>query len=265
MTSRHGHGHRHVHENPQRTLVKICGIRTPEHATAAVEAGADFIGLVFYPPSHRVVSIVEAQSVVAAIRAADTIGRVRTVGLFVNERADVMHATADAVGLDLLQLSGDEPPELVSTLNRPVLQMLRVDSSGRTDEQRTLERITAAGPNLHAVLVDAHVPGMYGGTGTLADWFVAADLARQTPVMLAGGLTVENVGRAMRSVRPFAVDVSTGVEINKVKDVERIRGFIAAVRAADVELAESYAGGHAVPLAPTTSPAIAITSGKAHR
>lgn len=248
-----------------RTLVKICGIRTPEHATAAVEAGADFIGLVFYPPSHRYVSIAEAQAVVAAIRVADREGHVRTVGLFVNEQAEVMRATAEAVGLDLLQLSGDEPPELVATLNRPVLQMLRVDSSGRSDEQRTMERITAAGPNLFAVLVDAHVPGMYGGTGTLADWFVAADLARQTPVMLAGGLTAENVGRGMRSVRPFAVDVSTGVEINKVKDVERMRGFIAAVRAADAALADDDTGGHALPLTPMTPTAAVFTNGKAYR
>ncbi|HEX5167512.1 MAG TPA: phosphoribosylanthranilate isomerase [Thermomicrobiales bacterium] len=213
------------------TLIKICGIREAEHALVAIEAGADMLGLVFYPPSPRFVTIEQARAVRDAVREADPDRRVRLVGLFVNEPPGRMNAVAAEVGLDLIQLSGDEPPSVIAELDRPAIASIRIDSSGKQDEERRFRELTAAGPL--AVHVDAHVPGMYGGTGTVADWFVATDFAQRYPVILAGGLTPETAVDAVLRVKPFAVDVSSGVETNGVKDSSKIRVFIAAARSAD--------------------------------
>jgi len=210
------------------TLVKICGIREPEHALVAIDAGADFLGLVFYPPSSRYVTLEQARAVREAVRGVDPEGRVRLVGLFVNESAAHMNAVGDEVGLDLIQLSGDEPASVFAELSRPAIASIRVDSSGKSDEEARFRELTAARP--FAIHVDAHVPGMYGGTGTVADWFVATDFALRYPVILAGGLKPENVADGIRRVKPFAVDVSSGVETDGVKDPARIRAFIAAAR-----------------------------------
>ncbi|MGH9174585.1 MAG: phosphoribosylanthranilate isomerase [Vicinamibacterales bacterium] len=214
------------------TLVKICGIREVEHALVAVEAGAELLGLVFYPPSPRNVTIEEAGRVRDAVLAVDPVGRLRLVGLFVNETPERMNAVAEAVGLDIIQLSGDEPARMIGALNRPVIASVRIDSSGRFDEEGRFQELTAARPM--AVMVDARVPGMYGGTGTVADWFVAADFARRYPIFLAGGLRPENVGDAVLRVKPYCVDVSSGVETSGRKDSEKIRAFIAAARCANV-------------------------------
>lgn len=212
------------------TLVKICGIREPAHARVAVEAGADMLGLVFYAPSPRDVTIERARAVHDAVREADPDGRVTLVGLFVNEAPGQMNAIADEVGLDVIQLSGDEPASVVAELNRPAFASLRIDSSGKLDEEGRFRELCAARPR--AIMVDAHVPGLYGGTGTVADWFVATDFALRYPVILAGGLRPENVAEAVRRVKPFAIDVSSGVETDGVKDPTKIRAFVAAARAA---------------------------------
>lgn len=227
-----------------RPLVKICGVSRPEHAVVAAEAGADFIGVVFYPPSIRNVSIDAARAVAAAAHAASN-GNMQVVGLFVNAPVAHMNAVADSVGLDLIQLSGDELPETVVGLKRPAIKSIRIDSAGRGDEERLFRAWTTASPRLYAVLLDAHSPGMYGGTGTVADWFVAADFARRFPTVLAGGLTPENVARAIQLVRPAAVDVSSGVETEKQKDPDKIRAFIHAAKAVQpgVQLAAGRHGG----------------------
>lgn len=214
------------------TLIKICGIREIEHALVAVEAGADMLGLVFYAPSPRFVTIEQARAVRDAIRHVDPAGRVRLVGLFVNETPEHMNAVAARVGLDVIQLSGDEPGSIVAELDRPAIASLRVDSSGKLDEERRFRELIAAEPL--AVMVDAHVPGMYGGTGTVADWFVAADFALRYPVILAGGLRPENAADAVQRVKPFAIDVSSGVETDGLKDSLKIRAFIAAAMSADI-------------------------------
>ena len=216
------------------TLVKICGIREIEHALVAVEAGADMLGLVFYAPSPRFVTIEQARAVRDAVRHVDPAGRVRLVGLFVNETPEHMNAVAARVGLDVIQLSGDEPGSIVAELDRPAIASLRVDSSGKLDEERRFRELIAAEPL--AVMVDAHVPGMYGGTGTVADWFVAADFALRYPVILAGGLRPENAADAVRRVKPFAIDVSSGVETDGLKDSLKIRAFIAAAMSADINV-----------------------------
>jgi phosphoribosylanthranilate isomerase len=207
-------------------LVKICGIREPKHAIVAAEAGADMIGVVFYPPSSRYVATDEARAVVEAIDGSG----VRIVGLFVDEPAERINRIAEEVGLDLIQLSGDEPVELYDEIERPVIPSVRVDSSGRLNEEGRFQTITNATSAPWAVMIDAHVPGMYGGTGTVADWFVAADFARRYRVVLAGGLRPDSVSEAIHRVKPFAVDVSSGVETNGVKDETKIRSFVAAAR-----------------------------------
>jgi len=218
------------------TRVKICGISDPRHATIAAEAGADFVGVVFYPPSIRYVSTERAREVAAAVAGSAT----RVVGLFVNSPTDEINRVADAVGLDLVQLSGDETPDDATQIERPIVATVRADSSGRVDEERRFSAWISGTVQPFAILLDAHVPGMYGGTGTVADWFVAADFADRYPVLLAGGLTPSSVGEAIRRVHPFAVDVSTGVETNGVKDEHKIRAFIETARRTDVELARRH-------------------------
>ncbi len=212
------------------TLVKICGIREVEHALVAVEAGADFLGLVFYRPSPRFVTVEQARAVHEAVSQVDPDGRVRLVGLFVNETTERMNVVAAEVGLDVIQLSGDEPASIIAELDRPAIASMRIDSSGKVNEEGRFRELTAAAPM--AIMVDAHVPGLYGGTGTVADWFVATDFALRYPVILAGGLQPANAAEAIRRVKPFAIDVSSGVETEGVKDPAKIRAFIAAAKTA---------------------------------
>lgn len=223
------------------TAVKICGIRTPEHASAAATAGADLIGLVF-APSRRQISPAQAEPIIAAIRQHPR--RVRVVGLFVHTPAAEINALAADLGLDYIQLSGDELPAQVATLTLPVLPAVRLQDSPHdqawlahyarqcsTDSDLPNAVPDDVRPPVFRLLVDAHVAGQYGGTGTLADWDAAATLAAQVPLLLAGGLTPDNVADAIRQVRPWGVDVSSGVEQDGQKDPQRMAAFVQAVRA----------------------------------
>lgn len=201
-------------------VIKICGLRTPEHAVVAAEAGADMIGLNFVPSSRRQVSIEQAAAIVSALRALPP-PQPRIVGLFVNTSAAQISAAAEALGLDMVQLSGDEALADAAGISRPILKSIRMDGSARE------EAWIGAGVRL---LVDAHVPGAYGGTGARADWDRAADLARRASFLLAGGLDPSNVARAISEVRPWGVDVSSGVEEGGVKSAAKMRAFIAAAR-----------------------------------
>ena len=213
------------------TFVKICGLRTIEHALAATDAGADMLGLVF-ARSRRQVSPEQAALIAEAVRAAPHARRVSLVGLFVNEAPERMLEIARQCGLDAIQLSGDEASEAARQLpSIALLKAIRLD--GAPSEAGWLEAGHAPGVRL---LVDAHVPGSYGGAGVLADWSRAAELACRRPIVLAGGLTPENVDAAIRHVHPWGVDVSSGVETNGVKDAIKIRAFVAATRARDQQL-----------------------------
>jgi phosphoribosylanthranilate isomerase len=213
------------------TLVKICGLRTIEHALAAADAGADMLGLNF-AQSRRQVSLEQAALIAEAVRATPHAGRVSLVGLFVNEAPERMLEIARQCGLDTIQLSGDEAIEIAKQLpGIPMLKAIRLD--GTPGEAGWLHANHA--PNVR-LLIDAHVPGSYGGAGVLADWSRAAELSRRRSIILAGGLTPANVDAAIRQVRPWGVDVSSGVETNGVKDAAKIKAFVAATRACDQQL-----------------------------
>lgn len=201
-----------------RVRTKICGITRLEDAQAAVDLGVDALGFVFWPNSPR---FVEPSQAAAIIRRLPPF--VTAVGLFVDPEANTVAAALDA-GCDLLQFHGDESPEDCARYNRSWIKAIRVAPT--TDLRAAALRYTGA----RGLLLDAFVDGVPGGTGSRFDWtLIPHDLA--LPVVLAGGLTPENVGDAIRAVRPFAVDVSGGVEAAKgIKDRVRMAAFIEGVR-----------------------------------
>lgn len=207
-------------------ITKICGIKLVEHALAAAEAGADLLGVVF-APSRRQISLEQAAEIRCAL---DAVGQSPgLVGLFVNATADQIRAAITTCRLAYVQLSGDEPVSMLEELpGLPILKSVRL--TGASEEQDWLD--VACQHDRVRLLIDAHVAGSYGGTGVVADWPRAALLAQQMPVMLAGGLGPDNIALAIQSVRPWAVDVSSGVETAGVKDVVKIQAFITAARAA---------------------------------
>lgn len=202
--------------------VKICGITRVEDALAAVAAGADAIGLVFYAPSPRAVTAEQARAIISALPPFVT-----TVGLFVDMPGEELDSVLATVPLDLLQFHGDESPEACRRHGRPYLKALRIRPGD--DVPALIDRY----PDASGVLLDTYVPGTPGGTGEAFDWNLVPS-APSRPVVLAGGLTPGNVAEAIRRVRPYAVDVSGGVEASKgIKDPALIRAFIDAVRSAE--------------------------------
>lgn len=208
--------------------VKICGLRTPEHTVAAVEAGADLLGFNF-AATRRYVAPADARLMVAAARAA---GRaILAVGVFVDAPADEMNMIADEVGLDLVQLSGDEPSEVIAAIHRPVIRALRpVPGTSAASVLAGILRMGSVRPA--AYLLDGFHAGLFGGTGVRADWTLASGLAQDVPMLLAGGLNPENVAEAIGIARPLGVDVASGVERDGIKDATLIAGFVGAAKAA---------------------------------
>lgn len=205
-----------------RTRVKVCGITRVADALVAAEAGADAIGLVFYPPSPRHIDIGQAAQIVRALPPFVT-----TVALFVNAEDRVIADVVREVGVDLLQFHGDETPAFCARHGRPWLRALRMRPD--IDLRQEAGSFAAA----RGLLLDAYRPGVPGGTGDTFDWQrVPQDLAPR--VIIAGGLDPANVGAAVRALRPYAVDVSGGVEADKgIKDPDKIRAFIDEVRRAE--------------------------------
>lgn len=198
---------------------KICGITRIEDALAAVDAGADAIGLVFYAKSPRAVNVQQARAIIAALPPFVT-----TVGLFVNASRCELGEILDAVPLDLLQFHGDETPADCEGYHRPWIKALRVKAGD--DIAASCKAYAGAS----GILLDTYVEGVPGGTGEAFDWsLVPRDLGK--PIILAGGLSATNVAQAIAQVHPYAVDVSGGVEQSKgIKDHAKIRAFIQAVR-----------------------------------
>lgn len=212
----------------ESTKIKICGISSSEHALVAAQAGADMIGMIF-ASSRRQVSPEQAATIRSALDQIEAEQRPLLVGVFVNADAEDILTVADYCGLDIIQLSGDEPPDMTEGLGaRSLIKTVRFKGD-RSEEPWLHRSLHQQSPQIR-LHVDAHVPGIYGGAGILADWKRAATLAQQAPILLAGGLTAENVQEAIQTVRPWGVDVSSGVETDGVKDNRKIRLFIEAVR-----------------------------------
>jgi phosphoribosylanthranilate isomerase len=205
-----------------RTRIKICGITRPQDGLAAVDAGADAIGLVFYPPSPRAVTPEQALGIVRVLPPFVTV-----VGLFVNESRPRLAEILRQVRIDLLQFHGDEGPEECAGHGRPWIKAVRMR------EGIDLMALRQEFGGASALLLDAYEAGRPGGTGNRFDWDrIPLDLAPE--IILAGGLSPENVETAVRQVRPYAVDVSGGVEESKgIKDAEKIAAFIEGVKRGD--------------------------------
>ncbi|NIP86345.1 MAG: phosphoribosylanthranilate isomerase [Planctomycetales bacterium] len=215
--------------------IKICGLTSGADARAVGLSGADAVGLNFYPHSRRFVSVEVAEQILAELP-----GEIQRVGVFVNATDDEVCRIYDHLQLDLIQLHGDEPPEyLLSLGGRPVLRAFRLGPGGVAPIVQYLDECRTAGAVPKALLVDAHQPGTYGGTGHTADWSRLAEERNALPplpLVLAGGLTPTNVADAVRTVAPAAVDACSGVEIQPgKKDPRLVEQF---VRAADRALGE---------------------------
>ncbi|MFB0935997.1 MAG: phosphoribosylanthranilate isomerase [Propionivibrio sp.] len=203
-----------------RTRIKICGLTRPEDMLAAIDAGADALGLVFYPPSPRCVDLETAAALAQLVPPFVT-----AVGLFVNAEPQVVRETLATVPLHLLQFHGDEDENYCRQFDRPYIKAARMKPGF------DLLQYVSAFPSAQAILLDAFVEG-FGGGGNVFDWnLIPQSLPK--PLILSGGLDAGNVGDAVVRVRPAAVDVSSGVEAAKgIKDATKIRAFVSAVRAA---------------------------------
>jgi phosphoribosylanthranilate isomerase len=196
------------------TKVKICGITSLDDALVAVAAGADALGFVFFEKSPRNVDPEQAAAIIAQLPPF-----VQVVGLFVNAPLDLVNETADRCGLDIIQLHGDETPAYCDLVRRRVMKVFRV---------RGMESLAPiADYRVSAYLLDAYSPNAYGGTGSVFNWDCAIAAKQHGPVVLAGGLDPENVASAVAKVRPYGVDVSSGVEASPgKKDAELVRRFV---------------------------------------
>jgi phosphoribosylanthranilate isomerase len=209
------------------TRVKICGITEVFYAQAAIEAGADLIGVVL-APSPRQVTYDKAREIVAAAKKQ----YLPVVGVFVNMPADTVNTVAYACGLDWVQLSGDETWEYCQEIEKPVIKTIHISPS--LSEKELLaqmedgKRLLDYRPPVY--LIDTLVENKYGGTGKVFAWEIAIRAVAKYPVIIAGGLHPENVGEVVAKLRPWGVDVSSGVESQGVKDVDKIKAFIKAVR-----------------------------------
>jgi phosphoribosylanthranilate isomerase len=199
--------------------VKICGLTCIEDAVAAMEAGADALGFVFEPGRHQVTPE-QARAIIAALPPFVSI-----VGLFVNEDVAVVRQIAEFCWLDTLQFQGDESPDYCASFSRRVIKGFKIK------DETSLERLEAY--TVTAYLLDSYVPGLSGGTGRSFNWELARGLSASRPIILAGGLTPANISTAISVIKPFAVDVSSGVENESGrKDPQKMADFVRRARQA---------------------------------
>ncbi len=203
------------------TKIKICGIKTVKDALAAMDAGADLIGFNFYAKSPRYISVGQCRDIMSVMRRY---GHIQYVGVFVNSSVEDIRATMETCGLRLAQLHGDESSESLGALHGKAFKAFRGAADVETDKRMIIN-------NAPAFLVDASVKGVYGGSGVTVDWKSAAELAKKYPLLLAGGLKPENVADAVRQVKPWGVDVASGVEFAPgEKDPVKMKAFVQAIK-----------------------------------
>ena len=201
------------------TIVKICGIKTLPDALAAIEAGADYLGFNFYPKSVRFIEKSACAEITSVLKREHP--QIKLVGVFVNSPVEEIKDILQTCHLDLAQLHGDETPEIFAQLAPHAFRAFR----GIPESNAGYERDEAP-----FMLIDAAVKGVYGGSGVTADWTAAAELAKKYPLLLAGGLTPENVADAVRQVQPWGVDVASGVESAPgEKDAGKMKAFVRAI------------------------------------
>ncbi|APV43790.1 phosphoribosylanthranilate isomerase [Dehalogenimonas formicexedens] len=212
------------------TRIKICGITDVETASLCMRLGVDFIGLVFADSRRR---ITPEQAVELTRTILTQAKRPKIAGVFVNETAGKVNHTAEACHLDVIQLSGDEDGDYCGRITRPIIRATRIDQTSAAEEIQC--RIAATGArDIH--LIDRHSPGSFGGSGQKFDWAILENLSPALKIMVAGGLTPENVEELILRYHPWGVDVSSGVESHGRKDPAKIMAFIRAVRQADAKL-----------------------------
>jgi phosphoribosylanthranilate isomerase len=207
--------------------IKICGITNTEDADIAIEAGADALGFVLYRKSPRFVESAVVKAIVSGLPPF-----VLPIGVFVNEEPEKVRAIMDDCGLTLAQLHGDESALYCQQLGRPALKALRLKDRGTFLALAEFQ----GRANVRGFLIDTFSDQAYGGTGKTVDWTLAHEVARSTPIILAGGLTPANVADAITHVRPYGVDVSSGVEQRPgKKDPDKVKAFIQVARLVSVE------------------------------
>jgi indole-3-glycerol phosphate synthase/phosphoribosylanthranilate isomerase/anthranilate synthase/indole-3-glycerol phosphate synthase/phosphoribosylanthranilate isomerase len=223
--------HMLLHGANASTQVKICGLSTPEHADAAIVAGADMLGFLFYEPSHRYIAPQQVSTLLTAtqsyVQPAQGDVTPDLVGVFVNKEASYINDVVEQAGLHFVQLHGTEPPEFCQQIKHPVIKALPLKDT--TDKELIKHYASVA----WRLLLDTPTPA-WGGTGITGDWDLARQVAQEHKILLAGGLTSDNVAQAIEQVHPWGVDVSSGVETAKQKDVAKIRAFIEHVRQREV-------------------------------
>ncbi len=215
------------------TRLKICGLRESGHALVAAESGADYLGFVFVEGVSRQLTPECGAEIIAEFRSECGSDGPKLVGLFANQPADFVNRVAADCGLDYAQLCGDERPEYWSQVATGIIKQIKVRVDGDDRDAaiaRTVVRVDEVLAAGHRALLDAFEPGHLGGTGRSFDWAIAKAVAHDRQVVLAGGLTPENVEEAIATVVPWGVDVSSGVETDGTKDESKIRAFAAAVR-----------------------------------
>ncbi|MEZ5672189.1 MAG: phosphoribosylanthranilate isomerase [Thiotrichaceae bacterium] len=214
---------------PNRTRVKICGITRPHDALLAARYGADAIGLVFYAPSPRAITVTQARQILQVLPAFVT-----SVGLFVNAEPAFVREVLAHIPLDILQFHGEESPEYCQSFARPYIKALRMAPG--VDINAVAEHYATA----QAILLDTYVAGVQGGTGKTFDW-TAIPNYRLKPFILAGGLTPNNVAEAIQAAHPYAVDVSGGVELTKgIKDDHKLAAFMKGINMTTTESHNTY-------------------------
>jgi len=214
------------------TKVKICGIQQPADALVAAEAGADFVGMVFVPEYRRRLDVNAAQGIVQSLRSSEMVAP-QVVGIFADQALDQVNQTINACELDLAQLCGNESLDYCSRVKARVIKVIHVDASATGTEavDSLASRVADYRDAGHLVTLDRRITGVQGGSGHSFDWELAARLSRRGfTFLLAGGLSPDNVARAVTEVSPWGVDVSSGVETDGAKDHQKIRDFIRNAR-----------------------------------